>query len=79
MIASSFNAALESFGVLGYASEHGPQFTPGGSAPERNSFAEMVLVGRFREAIRRLISSHTPHHTAQHAAAKAAGRGDKQN
>ena len=47
-------AALEWFGELGYAVGHGPQLAPGEPAAERDSFGEVVLVGRLREAIRRL-------------------------
>ena len=46
-------AALEWFGELGYAVGHGPQLAPGEPAAERDSFSE-VVVGRLREAIRRL-------------------------
>ena len=48
------DAALEWFGELGYAIGHGPQLAPGELAAERDSFAEVVLAGRLREAIRRL-------------------------
>jgi type I restriction enzyme R subunit len=48
------DAALEWFGELGYAIGHGPHLAPGEPAAERNSFGEVVLVGRLREAIRRL-------------------------
>lgn len=48
------DAALEWFGELGYAVGHGPQLAPGEPAAERDSFGEVVLVGRLREAIRRL-------------------------
>ena len=47
-------AALEWFGELGYAVGHGPHLAPGEPAAERDSFGEVVLVGRLREAIRRL-------------------------
>jgi len=47
-------AALEWFGELGYTVGHGPQLAPGEPAAERQSFGEVVLVGRLREAIRRL-------------------------
>ncbi len=47
-------AALEWFGKLGYAIGHGPQLAPGEPAAERESFGAVVLVGRLREAIRRL-------------------------
>ena len=44
------DAALTWFGELGYAVGHGPQLAPGEPAPARDSFGEMVLVGRLREA-----------------------------
>jgi hypothetical protein len=44
--------ALEWFGELGYAFGHGHHIVTGESAPERDSFGELVLVGRLREAIR---------------------------
>jgi hypothetical protein len=58
------DAALEWFGELGYAVGHGPQLAPGEYAGgtltpalshgERESFSLVVLVGRLRQAIRRL-------------------------
>lgn len=48
------DAALTWFGELGYAVGHGPQMAPGELATERDSFSEVVLLGRLREAIRRL-------------------------
>lgn len=48
------DAALEWFGELGYAVGHGPHIAPGEPAAERDSFGEVVLVGRLREANRRL-------------------------
>jgi type I restriction enzyme R subunit len=48
------DAALTWFGELGYAVGHGPHLAPGEPASERSSFGEVVLVGRLREAIRRL-------------------------
>ena len=51
------DAALEWFGELGYAVGHGPHLAPGEPAAERDSFSEVVLVGRLREAIRRLNSA----------------------
>jgi type I restriction enzyme R subunit len=60
------DAALEWFGELGYAVGHGPHLAPGEYAGgtlnpalfqgERESYGE-VLVGRLREAIRRLNTS----------------------
>ena len=48
------DAALTWFGELGYAIGHGPHLAPGEPAAERDSFGDVVLVGRLREAIRRL-------------------------
>ena len=48
------DAALSWFEELGYAVGHGPHLAPGEAAAERQSFGEVVLVGRLREAIRRL-------------------------
>ncbi len=48
------DAALEWFGELGYAVGHGPHLAPAELAAERDSFGEVVLVGRLREAIQRL-------------------------
>jgi len=47
-------AALTWFVELGYAVGHGPQLAHGEPAAEQDSFGEVVLVGRLREAIRRL-------------------------
>ena len=47
-------AALGWFADLGYEVAHGPRIAPGEPAAERDSFGEVVLVGRLREAIRRL-------------------------
>ena len=47
-------AALKWFEVLGYAIGHGLHLAPGEPAAERNSFGELVLAGRLREAIRQL-------------------------
>ena len=57
------DAALEWFGELGYAVGHGPQLAPGEPAAERESFGEVVLVGRLREAIRRLNPAIPPSRT----------------
>ena len=56
-------AALEWFGELGYAVGHGPQLAPGEPAAERDGFGEVVLVGRLREAIRRLNRAIPPSRT----------------
>lgn len=48
------DAALAWFAELGYAIAHGPHLAPGEPASERDSFGDVVLAGRLREAIRRL-------------------------
>ena len=47
-------AALEWLAELGYALGHGPDMAPGEPAAERESFSDVVLPGRLREAIHRL-------------------------
>jgi len=47
-------AALGWFQELGYVVRHGPDLAPGEPAAERQSFGDVVLVGRLREATRRL-------------------------
>src|ERR1700678_2684061 len=44
-------AALSWFRELGYAIGHGPHMAPGEAAAERDSFSDVVLVGRLRSAI----------------------------
>ena len=53
------DAALTWFGELGYAVGHGPELAPGEPAAERDSFVEVVLARRLREAIRRMNSAAT--------------------
>jgi type I restriction enzyme, R subunit len=48
------DAALSWFGELGYSIGHGPHLAPGEPAAERESFGDVVLVRRLREAIGRL-------------------------
>ena len=47
-------AALEWFKELGYAIGHGPHMAPGEPAAERETFGDVILVGRLRDAIQRL-------------------------
>ena len=47
-------AALSWFADLGYAIANGMHLAPGEPASERNSFGDVVLIGRLRETIRRL-------------------------
>jgi type I restriction enzyme R subunit len=60
MILSSLNesivedATLTWFGELGYTIGHGPHMAPGEAATERDTFGDVVLTGRLRDAIRRL-------------------------
>ena len=53
------HAALSWFHELGYAIAAGPHLAPGEPAAERESFADVVLVGRLRDAIARL-NPHIP-------------------
>lgn len=48
------DAALTWFGELGYTIGHGSQMAPGEPTAERDSFGDVVLTGRLRDAIRRL-------------------------
>lgn len=47
-------AALEYFAELGYHTLHGTDLAPGGMAAERDSYEEVFLWGRLRDAIRLL-------------------------
>jgi type I restriction enzyme, R subunit len=42
---------LQWLGELGWEVEHGPNLGPGGAAPERESWRDVVLVGRLRSAV----------------------------
>jgi len=71
------DAALGWFGVLGYAVGHGSHLAPGEPAAERESFGEVVRVGRLREAIRRLNPAIPEEATAcasPHADRRATGK-----
>jgi len=45
------------FRELGYAIEHGPNLAPGESRAERETYGDVILAGRLREAIERLNPS----------------------
>lgn len=47
-------AAMAWFAELGYSCAHGPQMAPGEPGAERDSFGDVVLVGRLQSAIRTL-------------------------
>lgn len=49
--------ALSWFRELGYAVAHGPEIAPGEPGAERDSFGDVVLVGRLRDAVNRLNPS----------------------
>ena len=55
---------------LGYAYLHGSVMAPGGSAEERTSFKDAVLVGRLRSALTRL-NTGLPHSAIEDALRKA--------
>ena len=48
------DAALEWFGELGYSIVHGPEIAPGEPAAERESYEQVILEGRLRDALVRL-------------------------
>lgn len=57
-------AALEWLSGLGYDVLHGPDISPDGSSPERTSYGDVILIGRFREALARL-NPHLPAETLE--------------
>ncbi len=64
------DAALTWFEELGYAIGHGPHMAPGEPASERNSFSDVVLVARLRQAIWRL-NPDVPEEAREEAVRKA--------
>jgi len=48
---------------VGWAHLHGTEIAPDGSRPERSTYADTVLVGRLREAIKRLNPLLPPRRT----------------
>ena len=53
-------AALEYFAELGYCTLHGPDIAPGEPRAERDSYEEVFLWDRLREAIRRINPGTAP-------------------
>lgn len=47
-------AALEYFAELGYRRVHGPEIAPGEPEAERDSYEDVVMWGRLRDALRRI-------------------------
>jgi type I restriction enzyme, R subunit len=54
------DAALEWFKELGYSIGHGPQLAPGEPAAERETFADVVLVGRLPRLNPIIVQTGTP-------------------
>ena len=46
--------ALEILSNLGYSTLHGPDITPDGTTPERNTYSDVILIERLRRSINRL-------------------------
>lgn len=57
--------ALQWLGELGWEVKHGPDLGPGGAAPERESWRDVVLVGRLRSAVAGL-NSELPEDAVEH-------------
>jgi len=53
------DAALSWFSELGYAAAHGPLLAPGEPAAERETFADVVLVGRHSTGSRQSTGSES--------------------
>jgi type I restriction enzyme R subunit len=51
--------ALDWFAEIGYTAAYGPDLAPDGSAPERESHADVILIERLRAALER-INAHIP-------------------
>lgn len=51
------NAVLEWFEGLGYSVAFGPDIAPDGESPERESYKDIVLAGRLRDAVARINPS----------------------
>lgn len=57
-------AALDWLEGMGYEVLHGPDISPDGSNPERASYGDVLLIDRFREALRKL-NPHLPAETLE--------------
>ena len=66
-------AALSWFEELGYAVAHGPDIAPGEPEAERESFGDVVLVGRLRDAIDRLNPDDSRTRPARKPSARCCG------
>ena len=63
------DAALTWLGELGYSLAYGPDIAPGEPTAERDSFADVVLVGRFQRAIE-LLNPDIPEEAREEALRK---------
>ena len=63
------DAALTWFGELGYGIETGTNLAPGEPGAERDTFGDVVLAGRLRDAIQRL-NAWVPEDTREEARRK---------
>ena len=45
---------VEYFRSLSFQHQHGPNLVPDGDAPERANYGQVVLLGRLRDALRRI-------------------------
>jgi len=57
---------LQWFREIGYEMAFGPDISPGGASPERESFGQVVLTGRLRKALSRL-NPHLPSNALEDA------------
>jgi type I restriction enzyme R subunit len=57
-------AALEWLDGLGYGVLSGPDISPDGERPERASYGDVILMGRFRKALKKL-NRHLPQETLE--------------
>jgi type I restriction enzyme R subunit len=49
---------IEELESLGYQFLHGPDISPDGGSPERQTYGEVVLAGRHRSAIEKLDADY---------------------
>jgi type I restriction enzyme R subunit len=57
---------IDLMGRLGYQYVYAPDIAPDGNAPERESYSQVLLLGRLRKAINR-INDHLPHDIQEYA------------
>ena len=57
---------IDLMGRLGYQYVYAPDIAPDGNAPERDSYSQVLFLGRLRKAIKR-INDHLSHDIQEHA------------